>query len=160
MKFFTIHFTLPYITLALVFCHLGALHAIGSNNPMGIDKVPTLSFAPNFVIKDVLAFFITMVFLGVLWALFPNELGHPDNAIKANCMVTPPHIVPEWYFLPFYAILRSIPNKTGGICAMAAAIGALFSLPYVNSADFRSAFYRPIFLPVLSLWVLNVGFLG
>jgi quinol-cytochrome oxidoreductase complex cytochrome b subunit len=160
MKFFTLHFTLPYLTMGMVFVHLGALHAIGSNNPMGSDKVPVLSFAPNFVIKDILVFFVTLVFLGTLWSLFPNDLGHPDNSMIANCMVTPPHIVPEWYFLPFYAILRSIPDKDGGIVAMAAAIGALFTLPFINSSDLRSAFYRPIFLVCLTLWVLDVIFLG
>jgi len=107
--------------------------------------VPTISFAPVFVVKDIFAFFITLTFLAVLVFLFPTELGHPDNSIKANPLVTPAHIVPEWYFLPFYAILRSIPNKSGGILAMGSAILALFTLPSIQGTCLRSSSFRPLF---------------
>lgn len=160
LKFFALHFTLPYVIVACVFAHLAALHSVGSNNPTGVDNVSTISFAPFFIIKDILAFFITLIFLATLIFLFPGELGHPDNSIKANPLVTPAHIVPEWYFLPFYAILRSIPNKSGGIIAMGSAILALFTLPSIKSNCLRSSSFRPFFSFLLILWVLNVLFLG
>lgn len=160
VKFFAIHFTLPYIIVALVFVHLAALHAVGSNNPAGCENVPTINFAPSFIIKDVFVFFLVFFLLAVLIIWYPNFLGHPDNYIRANPLVTPAHIVPEWYFLPFYAILRSIPDKTGGIIAMAASILSLFFLPLLNSVGIKSATFRPIYGVLVTSFAVNVAFLG
>jgi len=122
------------------------VHKDGSNNPLGvngnIDKVP---FYPYFYIKDL----YTVILFAIVFSLFvffaPNILNHPDNYVEANPLVTPPHIVPEWYFLPFYAILRSIPHKAGGIVAMAAALLVLFLLPFINVSEIRSSNFRPLY---------------
>lgn len=125
--------------------HLVVLHASGSNNPTGSDKASVTTFYPTFGIKDVETAIITLAVLAIIYTFVPNALGHPDNWIPADPMKTPPHIVPEWYFLPFYAILRAIPNKLGGVIAMFMALLILFILPSVNTSILRGSSYRPIY---------------
>src|SRR3990167_4842275 len=134
-RFFALHYLLPFILVALVILHLVALHRHGSNNPTGVEvKTPkdTIPFHPYYTIKDFVGFGVYFIIFAGFIFFAPNYLGHPDNYIEANPMVTPPHIVPEWYFLPFYAILRSVPNKLVGVIAMFSAIGVLFALPWLD----------------------------
>ena len=157
-RFFSLHYLLPFIIAALAMVHIIALHEYGSNNPIGIsaniDKIP---FHPYFTIKDLLGFVIVGIFITYLVHFAPNVLGHPDNYIPANPLVTPAHIVPEWYFLPFYAILRSIPDKLGGVVAMISAILALILLPFINTSEIRSSKFRPIFS--IGYWFLVADFI-
>jgi len=157
-RFFSLHYLLPFLITGLVLAHLTLLHTSGSNNPLGINKnIDVISFFPYFYVKDLFAFFFLIAFLVFLVMFYPNSLGHSDNYIPANSLVTPPHIVPEWYFLPFYAILRSIPDKLGGVVAMVCAILILLLLPILNFSPIRSAQYRPIY--VIAFWVLFIDFL-
>jgi ubiquinol-cytochrome c reductase cytochrome b subunit len=124
-RFFSLHYLLPFIVLAVVFAHLYVLHDVGSNNPGGVESwvdVFKSSFHTYFTVKDLAGLFALLVVYFSIVFFYPNLLGHADNYIKANPMVTPPHIVPEWYFLPFYAILRSVPHKLGGVLMMGGAI--------------------------------------
>jgi ubiquinol-cytochrome c reductase cytochrome b/c1 subunit len=165
-RFFALHFLLPFVILGVVLLHVAALHVTGSNNPLGIDvKGPqdTVPFNPYMTIKDSLALVVFLIF----WAAFvfyaPNYLGHPDNYIPANPLVTPAHIVPEWYFLPFYAILRAVPDKLGGVVLMFGAIAVLFVLPWLDTSKVRSARFRPIyklFFWVLVVCCLTLGYVG
>nr|WAX39322.1 cytochrome b [Homalosilpha sp. 1 ZQW-2020] len=143
-RFFTFHFLLPFIVTAAVMVHLLFLHQTGSNNPIGlnsdIDKVP---FHPYFTIKDIVGFTILIMLLTMLSLKEPYILGDPDNFIPANPLVTPIHIQPEWYFLFAYAILRSIPNKLGGVIALVMSIAILFIMPLYNS-NFRGMQFYPI----------------
>jgi len=157
-RFFSLHYLMPFVIAGLVIVHLSLLHANGSNNPLGINKnVDTVSFYPYFYVKDLLAFFILIAFFSFFVFYYPNALGHSDNYIPANPLVTPAHIVPEWYFLPFYAILRSIPDKLGGVVAMVAAILILLLLPIINTSEIRSSKFRPIF--GIGYWFLVSDFL-
>lgn len=145
-RFFSLHYLLPFLIVGLTIIHLSLLHKDGSNNPLGINKnVETISFYPYFYVKDLFSFFIFLFIFSLFIFFAPNVLGHPDNYIPANPLVTPPHIVPEWYFLPFYAILRSIPDKLGGVIAMVSAILVLLLLPVINTSEIRSTKFRPIF---------------
>ena len=138
--------------------HLSLLHSNGSNNPLGINKnVDTVSFYPYFYVKDLFAFLLLIALFSFFVFYYPNFLGHSDNYIPANPLVTPPHIVPEWYFLPFYAILRSIPDKLGGVVAMIAAILILLLLPIINTSEIRSSKFRPIF--GVAYWFFAADFL-
>jgi ubiquinol-cytochrome c reductase cytochrome b/c1 subunit len=157
-RFFSLHYLLPFVIVAVVFLHVVALHITGSNNPLGIDvKSPqdTLPFHPYYTIKDSVGL---CVFL-MVWAAFvffaPNFFGNPDNYIPANPLQTPSEIVPEWYLLPFYAILRSVPNKLGGVCMMFGSILILFVLPWLDTSPVRSARFRPIYRALF--WVLVVS---
>ena len=157
-RFFSIHYLLPFVIAGLVFVHLSLLHTAGSNNPLGINKnIDTVSFYPYFYVKDLLAFFVLLTFFSFFVFFFPNYLGHADNYIPANPLVTPAHIVPEWYFLPFYAILRSIPDKLGGVVAMVAAILILLLLPVINTSEIRSSKFRPLY--GIAYWFLVSDFL-
>nr|ALO77294.1 cytochrome b [Brachinus crepitans] len=144
-RFFTIHFLLPFIVSALVLIHLLFLHQTGSNNPLGInsniDKIP---FHPYFTFKDSMTFMILMMALTILTLLNPYYLGDPDNFTPANPLVTPVHIQPEWYFLFAYAILRSIPNKLGGVIALVLSILIFMILPFYNLNKFQSLKFYPI----------------
>nr|AYW52373.1 cytochrome b [Nitidulidae sp. 1 ACP-2013] len=144
-RFFALHFVLPFIVAAMVLIHLLFLHQTGSNNPLGInsniDKVP---FHPFFVWKDTVGFLIMSFLLISLCLIYPFMLGDPDNFTPANPLVTPVHIQPEWYFLFAYAILRSIPNKLGGVIALVASIAILYILPFSNSKKFQSNQFYPI----------------
>nr|UFP92436.1 cytochrome b [Gymnopternus bomiensis] len=144
-RFFTFHFILPFIVAAMTMIHLLFLHQTGSNNPLGInsnsDKIP---FHPYFSFKDIVGFIIMVMALTLLTLISPNLLGDPDNFIPANPLVTPVHIQPEWYFLFAYAILRSIPNKLGGVIALVLSIAILFILPFTHMSKFRGIQFYPI----------------
>lgn len=144
-RFFTFHFLLPFLVRALTIIHLLFLHQTGSNNPLGInrnrDKIP---FHPYFSIKDIFGFILIIILLINLTLISPYGLGDPDNFIPANPLVTPPHIQPEWYFLFAYAILRSIPNKLGGVIALVFSIAILFILPISTNIKFRGNQFYPI----------------
>jgi len=149
---------MPFLILGLVIAHLGQLHQTGSNNPLGINiNVDNISFYPYFYVKDLFSFLICIFVFAFFVFFYPNFLGHSDNYIQANSLVTPSHIVPEWYFLPFYAILRSIPNKLGGVFAMVSAILVLLLLPLLNTSFIRSSTFRPIYS--ILYWFLVSDFL-
>jgi ubiquinol-cytochrome c reductase cytochrome b subunit len=157
-RFFSLHYLLPFLIVGLVIVHLSLLHTNGSNNPLGINKnVDTVSFYPYFYVKDLFAFLALVAFFSFFVFFYPNTLGHADNYIPANPLVTPAHIVPEWYFLPFYAILRSIPDKLGGVVAMVGAILILAVLPIINTSEIRSSKFRPIY--GIAYWFLVSDFL-
>jgi len=162
-RFFALHYLLPFVIIGLVMLHLVALHTVRSNNPLGIDiKGPqdTLPFHPYYTIKDLVGVgFFLIVYLAVVFYA-PNFFGEPDNYMPANPMVTPSEIVPEWYFLPFYAILRSIPDKLGGVCCMFGAIIILFFLPWIDSSKVRSAKFRPIYKQVFWIFLADCFLLG
>nr|YP_009183778.1 cytochrome b [Cynoglossus gracilis]ALN96466.1 cytochrome b [Cynoglossus gracilis] len=144
-RFFAFHFLLPFIIAAVVMLHLIFLHETGSNNPLGlnsnVDKIP---FHPYFSYKDLLGFIMMLSLLTSLALFYPNALGDPDNFTPANPLVTPPHIKPEWYFLFAYAILRSIPNKLGGVLALLFSILVLMIVPLLHTSKHRSLTFRPL----------------
>jgi quinol-cytochrome oxidoreductase complex cytochrome b subunit len=157
-RFFSLHFVLPFVIAALVLIHLALLHKDGSNNPLGIDSsVDKIPFYPYFFVKDLFSFFVFLFVFCIVVFYYPNALGHPDNYIPADPMQTPPHIVPEWYFLPFYAILRSIPSKLGGVIAMGGSLIVLFFIPFINTSEIRSTTFRPLFK--IFYWLLVADFL-
>lgn len=169
-RFFSLHYLMPFVIFALVFLHLVALHTSKSNNPLGIDvKGPqdTIPFTPYYTIKDMFGLGVFMiVYLGFVF-FSPNFFGEPDNYIKANPMVTPAHIVPEWYFLPFYAILRAItfdiwfvPAKLLGVTAMFGSIIVLLFLPWLDRSPVRSARFRPIYKQFFWVFLANCFVLG
>lgn len=156
-RFFSLHFTLPFVILGAVLIHLTLLHEIGSNNPLGVTlKVENVSFYPYFYVKDLFGFIIFLFVFFIFIFYYPNSLGHPDNYLEANPMKTPLHIVPEWYFLPFYAILRSIPNKIGGVIAMFGSLLVMLTIPFTNSSEVRSSTFRPLFK--FNFWLLVLSF--
>ena len=165
-RFFSLHYLMPFLIAGVVVLHIVALHRFGSNNPIGIDaKGPqdTISFHPYYTIKDMVGIAMFLLLLAVAVFFFPNAMGHPDNYIPANPMQTPAHIVPEWYFLPFYAILRAVPDKLGGVLLMFSAIFVLFVLPWLDRSPVRSARFRPVFR--IFFWLLFIdcillGYLG
>lgn len=145
-RFFSLHYLMPFAIAGATIIHLSLLHKIGSNNPLGLNKALNVTtFYPYFYVKDLLAFFYLVFFLFFFVIYYSGTLGHPDNYIPANPMVTPAHIVPEWYFLPFYAILRSIPDKLGGVVAMGGAIALLLLLPFVTNSTIRNGYFRYIY---------------
>jgi ubiquinol-cytochrome c reductase cytochrome b subunit len=157
-RFFSLHYLMPFVIVGLVIVHLSLLHNDGSNNPLGIGtSVDTVSFYPYFYVKDLFSFFILVFVFSLFVIFYPNALGHSDNYIPANPLSTPAHIVPEWYFLPYYAILRSIPDKLGGVVAMVSAILVLLLLPIINSSKIRSSKFRPLFS--FSYWFLVADFI-
>ncbi|ACJ00781.1 cytochrome b [Rhodospirillum centenum] len=172
-RFFALHFLLPFVIFAVVFLHVAALHITGSNNPLGIEpKGPqdTLPFHPYYTSKDSFGLAIFLIIFAAFVFFLPNYLGHPDNYIPADPLVTPPHIVPEWYFLPFYGILRSvtfsigipftdivlIPAKLGGVIAMFASILIWFAMPWLDKSPVRSYRFRPIYSQWI--WMLPISF--
>jgi ubiquinol-cytochrome c reductase cytochrome b subunit len=163
-RFYSLHYLLPFLIFGLVVLHIWALHVPGNNNPTGIDvkknSNETMPFHPYMVMKDLLALLLFIIVF--LWFVFfaPNVLGHPDNYIEANPLVTPAHIVPEWYLLPFYAILRAIPSKLGGVIFMFSAIFILMLLPWLDTSKVRSAIFRPIYKKLFWLLVFVVILLG
>ena len=166
-RFFSLHYLMPFLIFGLVILHIWALHIPGNNNPVGIDiKKPskeTVSFHPYIVIKDFYALLIFLIIFSGFVFFAPNVLGHPDNYIEANPMVTPSHIVPEWYLLPFYAILRSVPDKLGGVVVMFAAVFILMFLPWLDTSKVRSAVFRPlykVFFWILVIDVIVLGYIG
>jgi quinol-cytochrome oxidoreductase complex cytochrome b subunit len=165
-RFFSLHYLLPFVIFGVTLLHIWALHVVGQNNPDGIDvksNKDTVPFTPYATVKD--SFAMICFFILFAWLVFyvPNYLGHPDNYIPANPLQTPPHIVPEWYFLPFYAILRAIPSKLGGVTAMFASIAVLVFVPWLDTSKVRSAKYRPLykqFFWILVIACIGLGYLG
>ena len=176
-RFFALHYLLPFVIVGVVFLHLWALHRFGSNNPLGIDakgpqdKIP---FHPYFTTKDLFGLGVFLLVFSAVVFFAPNYMGHPENYIEANPLVTPPHIVPEWYFLPFYAILRAITfdigipftdivlidAKLGGVIAMFGAIAVLFVLPWLDRSPVRSGRFRPLFKQFFLLLLVALVVLG
>ena len=157
-RFYVLHWLLAFVILGIVILHVIALHIVGSNNPSGIepkDTRDTVSFHPYTTAKDMFMMAVFFTIFAAFVFFVPNILGHPDNYIPANPMVTPAHIVPEWYFLPFYAILRAIPDKLGGVIAMVSAIGILALLPWLDRSKVRSLIFRPIQRQWFIIFVLN-----
>jgi ubiquinol-cytochrome c reductase cytochrome b subunit len=174
-RFFSLHFLLPFIIVGVVVLHIAAMHVTGSNNPTGLDpKGPqdTLPFHPYYTIKDTFGLGVFLILFSLVVFFMPNFMGHPDNYIPADPLVTPAHIVPEWYFLPFYAILRAITfdiglfgwtiidAKLGGVIAMFGSIIVLFFLPWLDTSNVRSTRYRPIYRWFFWLLLLDVIVLG
>ena len=169
-RFFSLHYLLPFVIVAVVGLHLLALHTHGSNNPLGIDqKGPqdSIPFHPYYTIKDMFGLMVFLIFFAIFIFYLPNFLGDPQNYIPANPLQTPPDIVPEWYFLPFYAILRSmtfnvlgIPSKLVGVLLMFSSILVLFLLPWLDTSRVRSATFRPIYKWIFWLLVIDVLTLG
>jgi quinol-cytochrome oxidoreductase complex cytochrome b subunit len=175
-RFFALHYLLPFVIVGVVVLHIWALHQHGSNNPLGIDvKGPQdqIPLHPYYTVKDFVGFGV--FFLVFAWFVFfsPNSLGHPDNYIPANPMVTPPHIVPEWYFLPFYAILRAMPDigipftnivfvssKLAGVIGMFGSIIIFFFLPWIDRSNVRSATFRPVTRILFWLFLVDCIVLG
>ncbi len=165
-RFYSLHYLLPFIITGVVVLHVWALHVVGQNNPTGVEpktEKDTVPFTPHATLKD--AFFIGVFLLFFAWFVFyiPNYLYHPDNYIPANPSQTPTHIVPEWYYLPFYAILRAIPNKLLGVIALVGSIVLLAFLPWLDTSRVRSANYRPLFRVFLLIFfavVIGLGYLG
>ncbi len=181
-RFLSLHYLLPFVILGLVIVHVWAFHTTGNNNPTGVDvrraskkeaEADTLPFWPYFVIKDLFALAVVLVAFFAIVGFMPNYLGHPDNSLEANPLVTPAHIVPEWYFLPFYAILRAFDGEvwvviaadflTGGIVdakffgvlAMFGAIIVMALVPWLDTSSVRSGRYRPMFKPWFWVFVIN-----
>jgi ubiquinol-cytochrome c reductase cytochrome b subunit len=148
-RFFSLHYLLPFVIFGVVVLHLWALHTSGQNNPVGIlipkerQKKDMVPFHPYYTVKDGFALLLFLILFSVFVFFMPDALGHADNYIPANPLQTPAHIVPEWYMLPFYAILRAIPDKFGGVVAMFGSIGVLFILPWLDTSKVRSMRYRP-----------------
>ena len=144
-RFFTFHFLFPFIIIAITVIHLLFLHQTGSNNPLGINtNINKIPFHPYYTYKDLAGFFLLLILLVILCLIQPYLLGDPDNFIPANPLVTPVHIQPEWYFLFAYAILRSIPNKLGGVIALIISIAILFILPFTHQRNFRTLKFYPL----------------
>lgn len=176
-RFFALHYLMPFVIFAVVFLHVWALHVTGSNNPLGIEpkkKSDTLPFHPYYTMKDTFGILIFLTIFAGFVFFAPDSLGHPDNYIEANPLVTPAHIVPEWYFLPFYAILRAITfdigipftdiviidAKLGGVLAMFGSIAMLVALPFIDKHPLRSARFRPMYRVSFFLFTFNFLFLG
>ena len=162
-RFFALHYLLPFVIFGIVFIHLWALHVHKSNNPLGVDiKGPkdVIPFHPYFTIKDLVSLGAFLAFFAVFVFFAPNMFTEPDNYIPANPMVTPHQIVPEWYLLPFYAILRAIPHKLGGVIAMGAALGVLFLVPWLDTSKVRSARFRPVYKQFFWIFLIDCLVLG
>jgi quinol-cytochrome oxidoreductase complex cytochrome b subunit len=162
-RFYSLHYLLPFVIVGVVVLHLIALHQHGSNNPLGIDRKgpqDSIPFHPYYTVKDLFGLFIFLIVYSIFVFWYPNVLGHPDNYIPANPLQTPPHIVPEWYFLPFYAVLRSIPNKLLGVIAMFSSILVLFVLPWLDTSRVRSLKFRPVMKWLFWLLVIDCVVLG
>jgi ubiquinol-cytochrome c reductase cytochrome b subunit len=169
-RFFALHYLLPFMLAGVVTLHIWALHVVGQTNPAGIDvksKTDVVDFTPHATIKDIFGAVIFLLVFAYFVFYMPNYLGHPDNYTEADPLKTPAHIVPEWYFLPFYAILRAITfnigpidSKLGGVLAMFGAIAVLFFAPWLDTSKVRSAVYRPWYGRLFWLFVANAVFLG
>ncbi|MDA9552975.1 cytochrome b N-terminal domain-containing protein [Emcibacteraceae bacterium] len=162
-RFLSLHYLLPFVLIGVVILHIWALHIPGSTNPLGIDakgpydKIP---FHPYYTAKDAFGLGVFIIFFASFVFYIPDFLGHPDNYVKANPLVTPAHIVPEWYYLPFYAILRAIPNELIGVVAMFASILILFAMPWLDASRIRSMRFRPLSQFFFWIFVVNGLFLG
>ena len=160
-RFFSLHHLLPFILVGASLLHLAALHQYGSNNPLGVhSEMDKIAFYPYFYVKDLVGWVAFAIFSSIWIFYAPNVLGHPDNYIPANPMPTPPHIVPEWYFLPIHAILRSIPDKAGGVAAIAPVFICLLALPFFKNMYVRSSSFRPIHQGIFWLLLADCLLLG
>lgn len=165
-RFFSLHYLLPFVIVGFVGLHVWALHVVGQNNPAGVDpqsEKETAPFTPYATVKDIFWFIVFMLLFAYFVFYLPNYMGHPDNYIPANPAVTPAHIVPEWYYLPFYAILRAVPNKLLGVVALFASILVLAFLPWLDRSPIKSGRYRPMFRQFFWLFVavcIGLGWLG
>ncbi len=165
-RFFSLHYLLPFVIAGLVVLHIWALHVPGNNNPTGVNvksESDTVPFHPYYTVKDGFAIAVFLLLYASFVFYNPNVLGHADNYIPANPLVTPAHIVPEWYFLPFYAILRAVPDKLGGVLLMFGAIATLFVLPWLDTSKVRSMRYRPqakLYFWIFILAALVLGYCG
>jgi ubiquinol-cytochrome c reductase cytochrome b subunit len=176
-RFFSLHYLLPFMIAGIVILHVWALHVTGQTNPTGVEvksKQDVIPFTPYATVKDALALVVFMIIMAYFTFYLPDYLGHADNYIPANSNVTPAHIVPEWYFLPFYAILRAIDfnigipfteivlidSKLGGVLAMFGSIAILFFVPWLDTSSVRSSNYRPTYKVFFWLFVVNSIFLG
>jgi ubiquinol-cytochrome c reductase cytochrome b subunit len=165
-RFFSLHYLIPFLIAGVVGLHIWALHVPGNNNPTGISvktKADTLPFHPYYTVKDGFAIVVFLLIFAGFVFYAPEVLGHADNYIEANPLVTPAMIVPEWYLLPFYAILRAVPDKLGGVILMFAAIGVLFVLPWLDTSKVRSMRYRPMarwFFGFFVVACLGLGWAG
>jgi len=162
-RFYALHYLLPFVIVGAVVIHVWALHRFGSNNPLGIeangpqDKIP---FHPYYTAKDAFGIGVFLIFFAGIVFFVPNMFGEPDNYIPANPLSTPAEIVPEWYFLPYYAILRAIPNKLLGVIAMFSSILILFVLPWIDRSPVRSAKFRPIYKQFFWIFLADCLLLG
>jgi len=162
-RFFSLHYLLPFVIVGVVILHIWALHHRRSNNPLGIDvksAKDTIPFHPYYTVRDLFGLGAMLFVLFVFVFFVPNMLGETINYVKADPLQTPPHIVPEWYFLPYYAILRAIPDKLGGVVAMVASIAILFILPWLDTSKVRSARFRPIYKQLFWVFVADCFVLG
>jgi len=165
-RFFSLHYLLPFMIAGVVGLHIWALHVPGNNNPTGVNvksKEDTVPFHPYYTVKDGFAISVFLILFATFVFFNPNALGHADNYIPANPLVTPAHIVPEWYFLPFYAILRAVPDKLMGVLLMFGAIATLFVLPWLDTSKVRSMRYRPtakLYFMIFVLACLVLGYCG
>jgi ubiquinol-cytochrome c reductase cytochrome b subunit len=162
-RFFSLHYLLPFVIAGVVGLHVWALHVPGNNNPLGVDvksKADTLAFHPYYTVKDGFAIALFMLLFAAFVFYNPDGLGHADNYIPANPLVTPTHIVPEWYFLPYYAMLRAVPNKLAGVLVMFGSIGMLFILPWLDTCKVRSMRYRPWSRLYFAIFVIACLVLG
>jgi len=168
-RFYSLHYLLPFVIVGVVVLHVLALHQHGSNNPLGIDRKgpqDSIPFHPYYTIKDMFGLGVFLIIYAAFVFFMPNALGDPQNYIQANPLQTPPEIVPEWYFLPFYAILRSVPDilfipaKLAGVLCMFGSIGLLFVLPWLDGSKVRSARFRPIYKWFFWLLVIDAFALG
>jgi ubiquinol-cytochrome c reductase cytochrome b subunit len=165
-RFYSLHYLLPFVIAGVVGLHIWALHVVGQNNPTGLDiktASDSVPMTPHAVMKDAFALSVFVILFAWFVFYLPDYLGHPDNYVEANPLSTPPHIVPEWYFLPYYAILRAIPNKLLGVIAMFSSIVILMFAPWLDTSRVRSSKYRPIykwFLFLFIITVISLGYLG
>jgi ubiquinol-cytochrome c reductase cytochrome b/c1 subunit len=162
-RFFSLHYLLPFVLIGVVVLHLVALHQHGSNNPLGIDRKgpqDSIPFHPYYTVKDLFGLFVFLLIYAAFVFFAPNVLGDPANYIPANPLATPSEIVPEWYFLPFYAILRSVPNKLFGVILMFGSILILFVLPWLDTSRVRSATFRPVFKWFVFVLLIDAVILG
>ncbi|MDB5424126.1 MAG: petB [Phenylobacterium sp.] len=165
-RFFSLHYLLPFVIAGVVGLHIWALHVPGNNNPTGVNvksEADTVPFHPYYTVKDGFAISVFLLMFGVFVFYLPDALGEPVNYVRANPLVTPAHIVPEWYLLPFYAILRALPNKLAGVIAMFGAIATLFVLPWLDTSKVRSMRYRPtarLYFFIFILACIALGFCG
>src|SRR5487761_1413677 len=162
-RFYALHYLLPFVILGLVGLHLMALHTHGSNNPLGIDRKgpqDSIPFHPYYTVKDMFGLAVFLIVFSIFVFYLPNYLNDPTAYIPANPLQTPAEIVPQWYFLPFFAILRSIPNKLAGVIAMFSAVGILFVVPWLDTSKVRCANFRPVYKWVFWLLVIDAFVLG
>jgi ubiquinol-cytochrome c reductase cytochrome b subunit len=162
-RFFSLHYLLPFVIFGVVFLHVAALHITGSNNPLGIDvksEADTVPFHPYYTMKDSIGLCVFFLVFALLVFFMPNFFSEPDNSIPANPLQTPNAIVPEWYLLPYYAILRSVPDKLLGVICMFGSILVWFILPWLDTSPVRSARFRPIYRWMMRLLVVDMFVLG